>query len=163
RRDRAVTAVVDAPAAAPEEAAPEPTDSAPVPASTSDGPVEPPSTPGYLVFRSLSGALSLLLLLVLGLLGHAFGLSNLSEHRAQVTMLADFAYALDQAVAPTGPTTEGAAVAVLDIPEIGLDSAVVVEGTSSRDMMNGPGHRPDTVLPGQAGVSVIYGKRATFG
>ncbi|MBN9620922.1 MAG: sortase, partial [Actinobacteria bacterium] len=39
----------------------------------------------------------------------------------------------------------------------------VVEGSSSRDLMNGPGHLPATVLPGQAGVSTILGKGTTFG
>jgi sortase A len=29
--------------------------------------------------------------------------------------------------------------------------------------MHGPGHRRDTVLPGQAGVSVIFGRRTAFG
>jgi hypothetical protein len=29
--------------------------------------------------------------------------------------------------------------------------------------MSGPGHRRDTLLPGQAGVSVVYGRRAAYG
>jgi sortase A len=40
---------------------------------------------------------------------------------------------------------------------------VVVEGTSSGTLMSGPGHRRDTPLPGQAGTSVIAGRRATYG
>lgn len=56
----------------------------------------------------------------------------------------------------------GAPVAVLTIPAIGLRQ-VVVEGTSSGDLAAGPGHRRDTPLPGQEGVSLIYGRATTFG
>ena len=57
----------------------------------------------------------------------------------------------------------GTPVAALSIPRLGLDQAVVVEGTSAQDLTLGPGHRRDTVLPGQTGVSVIYGRRVSFG
>jgi sortase A len=40
---------------------------------------------------------------------------------------------------------------------------VVVEGTSPQNLTLGPGHLRDTPLPGQAGVSEIFGRRATFG
>jgi sortase A len=40
---------------------------------------------------------------------------------------------------------------------------VVVQGTNPQNLMAGPGHRPDTPLPGQPGVVQIYGRRATFG
>jgi sortase A len=53
-------------------------------------------------------------------------------------------------------------MAYLQIPSIRLHQ-VVVEGISSGDLMQGPGHRPDSAWPGQPGVSVIAGKRATFG
>jgi sortase A len=56
----------------------------------------------------------------------------------------------------------GAPIAVLTIPRLGLNQ-VVVEGTSSGDLESGPGHRRDTVLPGQKGVSLVYGKSMTFG
>ncbi|WP_223244942.1 sortase domain-bontaining protein, partial [Streptomyces sp. CBMA156] len=58
---------------------------------------------------------------------------------------------------------DGAPVALLDIPAIGLHQAVVVEGTTGRDLMRGPGHRRDTALPGQGGVAVLFGRGATFG
>jgi sortase A len=56
----------------------------------------------------------------------------------------------------------GAPVAVLEIPAIGLRQ-VVVEGTGAADLELGPGHRRNTPLPGQEGVSLIYGRAATFG
>jgi sortase A len=107
-------------------------------------------------------ALTLLLGLLLGFAGYLYGLSALSEHRAQTNLRKTFAKALGQAVAPVGPVPDGTPVAVIDIPTLSLD-AVVIEGTSARMLTQGPGHRADTVLPGQVGVSVIYGRRATFG
>src|SRR5262249_19179804 len=53
--------------------------------------------------------------------------------------------------------------AVLQIPEIGVRDLVVVEGTSPSQLENGPGHRRDTPLPGQAGVSVVMGRSLLFG
>jgi len=40
---------------------------------------------------------------------------------------------------------------------------VVLEGTSGEVLEGGPGHLRDTQLPGQAGISVIMGRRATYG
>ena len=54
-------------------------------------------------------------------------------------------------------------MAVLDIPAIGIRDMVVVQGTSAENMTLGPGHLRDTPMPGQAGVSEIFGRRATFG
>jgi sortase A len=58
--------------------------------------------------------------------------------------------------------SNGAPVAVLDIPSIGVHE-VIVEGSSSDALKSGPGHRRDTVLPGQAGLSVIMGRAAAYG
>lgn len=57
---------------------------------------------------------------------------------------------------------DGAPVAIIDIPAIGLHD-VVGEGTSGGVLMSGPGHKRDTVLPGQRGVSVIMGRALTYG
>ena len=57
---------------------------------------------------------------------------------------------------------EGSAVAVLQIPSIGLDQ-VVVSGTSAADLMNGPGLMQGSSLPGSTGNAVIAGRRVTFG
>ncbi len=108
-------------------------------------------------------ALGLLFALVLGFLGYVYGLSQLSEQRAQSNLRKSFAHALGQAVAPVGPVTPGTPVAALSIPRLGLRQTIVVEGTSAQDLTLGPGHRRDTVLPGQTGVSVIYGRRVSFG
>ncbi|WP_232466156.1 sortase [Diaminobutyricimonas sp. LJ205] len=57
---------------------------------------------------------------------------------------------------------DGAPVARIEIPQLGV-TEIVVEGTDSETTQAGPGHRRDTVLPGQAGVSVIHGRAAAYG
>jgi LPXTG-site transpeptidase (sortase) family protein len=113
--------------------------------------------------RRAIGTLLLAALFLLGFVVYLYGLSGLSEARAQDTMYKSFAGDLAKAVAPVGTGREGAPVAVLDIPRLGLAGTVVVEGTSSRDLASGPGHVVASALPGQSGVSVLYGKAVTFG
>jgi len=85
------------------------------------------------------------------------------ESRSQSVMYAKFRQELAGEVAPIGaPIRSGTPVALLEIPRLGLRD-VVVEGTSSGDLLKGPGHRADSPLPGEAGVSVLYGRGATFG
>ena len=50
----------------------------------------------------------------------------------------------------------------LRMPSIGA-SDVFVEGTGSGDLRKGPGHYPDTPLPGQRGTVAIAGHRTTYG
>lgn len=49
----------------------------------------------------------------------------------------------------------------LSIPSIDLD-AIVVEGTTTRQLAIAPGHLTDTALPGENGNSVISAHRDTF-
>jgi sortase A len=63
---------------------------------------------------------------------------------------------------PPPPPAEGDAMARLVIPDIGVDK-IVVEGVSLEDLKHGPGHYPDTPLPGQPGNSAIAGHRTTYG
>jgi LPXTG-site transpeptidase (sortase) family protein len=49
----------------------------------------------------------------------------------------------------------------LSIPRIGL-RAVVIEGTSSRSLLLGPGHMTGSAIPGSNGNAVIAGHRDTF-
>lgn len=110
-------------------------------------------------------AISLLLFSVflLGLAAYLFGLSGTVEARSQVTMYSQLRYELGQATAPVGPTTSGSPVAILDFPGLGIHDLVVVEGTTPENLMRGPGLVRNGPLPGQAGVSEIYGRLATFG
>ena len=56
----------------------------------------------------------------------------------------------------------GDALGKLQIPSIGV-SEYVVEGTDADNLRKGPGHYPDTPLPGQHGTSAIAGHRTTYG
>ncbi len=97
----------------------------------------------------------------------AFGLSGLQEQRSQHQLYAQFRGLLDPS-SPKAPPIGGAIptgtpVALLNSPQAGLHNAVVVEGTTSGTLLSGPGHLPDTPLPGQAGNAVLLGKSATAG
>jgi sortase A len=56
----------------------------------------------------------------------------------------------------------GDALGKLLMPSIGV-SEYVVEGTDADTLRKGPGHYPDTPLPGQRGTSAIAGHRTTYG
>jgi len=56
----------------------------------------------------------------------------------------------------------GDAIGKIAIPSIGV-SEYVVEGTDADNLRKGPGHYPDTPLPGQKGTSAIAGHRTTYG
>jgi sortase A len=63
---------------------------------------------------------------------------------------------------PPPPPAEGGASARIRIPDIGLDK-IVVEGVSLSDLKRGPGHYPETPMPGQPGNAAIAGHRTTYG
>jgi sortase A len=57
---------------------------------------------------------------------------------------------------------EGDSIARLAIPALGV-SDYVIEGTDTTDLRKGPGHDPDTPLPGERGTAAIAGHRTTYG
>jgi len=102
--------------------------------------------------------------LSLWFLFHALILTSLQEHGAQVRLRAQFREQVAAATAPVGPRIkQGSPVARLDLGLPGLHNVIVVEGTSSSVLIRGPGHLAATPLPGQSGVSVIFGRSATYG
>jgi sortase A len=132
------------------------------------------------VATGIGATIGLLGLLICGFFVYLYGLSGIAEAREQSVLYKTFAGQLNEATAPVGPTpdtsgtgsngssavqyiTEGAPVALLDIKQVGISGLVVVEGTTSGDLMRGPGHVRSSALPGQSGVSVVYGRVATFG
>jgi sortase A len=70
--------------------------------------------------------------------------------------LAFRARALDRKLEP------GSAMGRIRIPDIGV-SEVVVHGTGTGDLRKGPGHYPDTPLPGERGTVAVAGHRTTYG
>jgi sortase A len=97
----------------------------------------------------------------------AYGLSGVQEHRSQQQLYSQFRELLAPAstVAPSigGVINIGTPVALVNAPAAGIHNVVVIEGTSSGDLLNGPGHLPNTPLPGQGGEAVLVGKSTTAG
>jgi sortase A len=60
------------------------------------------------------------------------------------------------------PISLGDPVARLEMPSIGTDH-IVVAGVGVPELQLGPGHFPDTPLPGQLGNAAIAGHRTTYG
>nr|WP_269205320.1 class E sortase [Motilibacter aurantiacus] len=115
-------------------------------------------------------ALSLLATLALGFAGNLLLVSHLQHVRAQNQQYAEFRSQLALGTAPVGPfdlegraVPLGAPVAILDIPRIGMEHEVVGWGTTSEVLEKGPGLLRSTVLPGQNSISVIYGRKSTYG
>lgn len=60
------------------------------------------------------------------------------------------------------PPPEGEAVAIIRIPKIDVEKAIV-EGVGVGDLKKGPGHYPTTPMPGQPGNAAVAGHRTTYG
>jgi sortase A len=138
----------------------EESDSAPRPARTKG-----PPRPSALVI-----VLAVILFgsIVVAFLGvFAFGLSAVQEHRSQQQLYTQFRGLIAPAsiVAPSigGTIAAGTPVALLSAPAAGIRNVMVVEGTSSGDLLQGPGHLPNTPLPGQGGEAIVVGKSTTAG
>jgi sortase A len=97
----------------------------------------------------------------------AYGLSGLSEQRSQHELYARMRGLLDPSspVAPPigGVIPAGTPVALITSPKADLHNVAVVEGTTSGELLDGPGHLVNSPLPGQGGESVILGKSTTAG
>ncbi len=126
----------------------------------------PPLSPRLQVVRSV---LVLVFFLSAALLVQLVVVSWLQQRAAQGRAYNTFRSGLANGIAPIGPTDEanrelplGAPIAYLEIPDIGLKQ-VVLQGTTSSVLFDGPGHSRDTPLPGQVGVSVLLGRHAAFG
>lgn len=121
----------------------------------------PPLSPGR---GAAVWALATLSLLAVWLIVYAFVLTSFEAARSQTVLYSKARETLALQTAPLGGLIEPRTpVAVISAPALGINDLVIVEGTASGDLMTGPGHRRDTVLPGQAGVSVVYGRSTLFG
>ncbi|MFD4977568.1 sortase [Streptomyces sp. NPDC058424] len=115
------------------------------------------------------GALLSLAALLLGITAQLLFLSGVQERAAQHTAYDELRNALALGTAPVSQTDQqgrllapGTPVALIDIPSLRVRQ-VVLEGTDSGVMTDGPGHRRDTPMPGQAGTSVLMGRAAAYG
>ncbi|CAN5225145.1 MAG: sortase [Nocardioides sp.] len=115
------------------------------------------------VWIVISTSLTMLALVCGYMAMHLIWFSQLSADRAQELLYAEFRANASQAVGPVGPVVPvGDPVAVITIPALDLQQ-VVTEGTASGDLLGGPGHQRNTVIPGQVGTSVVMGRAATYG
>jgi LPXTG-site transpeptidase (sortase) family protein len=138
--------------------------SSPVPVSTPARARElsPGRRAGAVVFVVLAAVCIAVLL-------EATVISGLQHEAAQSRAYAAFRGALARGVTPLGQVdqqgrllTLGTSVALLEVPGAGIHE-VVGEGTTSGVLMAGPGHSRTSPLPGQAGTSVILGRRSAYG
>ncbi|MGW7409304.1 sortase [Streptomyces sp. NPDC054833] len=125
---------------------------------------------GVTAVRHLArGGLLSLAALLLGITAQLLLISGAQEHSAQHAAFDDLRKQLALGTAPVSQADQqgrllapGTPVALIEIPALDL-SQVVLEGTDSSVMTDGPGHRRDTPLPGQAGTSVLMGRAAAYG
>jgi sortase A len=128
----------------------------------------PPPPPGP-ARKVAAAAMVVLALLAAGLVVYLVLLSALHHRSAQQRAFDRFRYELAQGTAPVGQTDRagkllelGAPVALLELPSLHVHE-VVGEGSTGGVLMDGPGHRRDTPLPGQVGTSVVLGRAAAYG
>ncbi|MFJ3927368.1 sortase [Streptomyces sp. NPDC090022] len=125
----------------------------------STGSAGPSAGPGL---WAAGAALAILGALLLGFVAEVGPLGSLRHERDRRVGYAELRGGLANATAPVGPTSVGTPVALLTIPQIGLRE-VVREATTADVLASGPGHRRDTVLPGQPGTSILMGRQAGYG
>lgn len=160
-----MTATLDRPVKAAGASPSEPAEPA-EPVEQRRSPAIPPLSPRLALLRGIFVTVAVL---ALASLLHLLLISRLEQSAAQQQHFDDFREALANGTAPIGPADFdgdpyplGTPVARIQIAEIGLDQ-IVLEGTTATVLADGPGHRRDTPLPGQAGTSRLFGKRTTAG
>ena len=127
--------------------------------------------------RSLLSALGAILtgagVLILMFVAYQLWGTGLYTGRQQGSLRSEFNQKLKAAEGPTTSTTvdplrlpppppSGDTVAHIRIPKIGMDQ-LVVQGVGLGDLRKGPGHYPETPLPGEQGNAAIAGHRTTYG
>src|SRR3984957_3772702 len=129
-----------------------------------------PVSLGQLAARSIGASFLILAVTALGFVAWVGLFSCLQYDKAQLNAYEQLRVELADGTAPNAPTAPnstallpmGAPVAVLSIPAIKLRT-VILQGTTSSVLEDGPGHFRGSVMPGQAGVSVIMGRQTAYG
>lgn len=117
----------------------------------------------------LSMALTILAALITVQLVNIIAVSPLQHATAQARLYGQLRLTLSEGSAPLGQAdfegklvAPGTPLALLEMPDLNVRE-VIVEGTASTQTMDGVGHRRDTPLPGQPGISVLMGRSGAFG
>jgi sortase (surface protein transpeptidase) len=108
-------------------------------------------------------------ILSLSFVGHVTIFGAFQESQTQAQLYQTLRGTLANATTPLGQldlnskiVAQGTPIALITIDRLGL-SQVIVQGTSSAVLRDGPGHRRDSVYPGQLGTSIVYGRQSTYG
>ena len=122
-----------------------------------------PLSQGEETLAVVSSAFTMIAIVCLWMVAQLLFLGSLSENRSQDLLYGELRHQLAGLTAPVGPIVPvGDPVALITADDIGLEQ-VVVEGTAPGDLLAGPGHRRDTPLPGQEGISLVYGRGTAYG
>ena len=155
------------------------------PGKVPSGPGRPPLSRGRRIVAGIGRTFIATGVLILLFVAYQLWGTNFAEARSQDSLKDEFAAQLarpgagldpgeepgeepgtDEEPSPDAtippPAPQGAAVAIIKIPKIGVEKAVV-EGVSVKDLKKGPGHYPTTPMPGQPGNAAIAGHRTTYG
>jgi sortase A len=125
------------------------------------------------VIRGVGKALICVGVLLFLFVGYQLWGTGIAERRGQKDLAQSFTRRLTTlptlpGAAPintqtTAPPVElGEATALIEIPKIDVKK-YVVEGVGVEDLKAGPGHYPETPLPGERGNAAIAGHRTTYG
>lgn len=133
-------------------------------------PRKPAPTPGELRWW-VAVVWLLLSAILLGFVAHVSLVGSLQHARSQYTLYQDLRTSLALATSPLGQldvdgvlVPDGTPIGFITIETSTFTlNEVFVQGTTGATLAQGPGHRRDTVMPGQEGTSVIMGRQATFG
>ncbi len=127
-------------------------------------PIPPSSEPRGLTRAFIARVLLTIALVIAWSLLYLLVLSRLDEAHSQRGLYAQLRTELAQGITPiSAPIAGGTPVALINAPGAGIHNSVVIEGTSSQDLQNGPGHLRSTVLPGQPGTSTVLGRALSYG
>lgn len=109
--------------------------------------------------------------LLLGFVAHVTLIGSLQHARAQQVLYQELRTELALATAPLGQldvdgvlVPDGTPIGLLTIEtrDVVIEE-VFVQGTTSGVLTVGPGHRRDSVMPGQEGTSIIMARQAAYG
>jgi sortase A len=88
--------------------------------------------------------------------------TGLTTRRDQHKLINTIHHQWDQGITIHDPPL-GSGIAILRIPRFGRKYVfVIVQGTSTADLIKGPGHYPGTAMPGRLGNFAVAGHRTTY-
>lgn len=122
----------------------------------------PPRQAWRIVIRGVGQTLITAGLIILLFVAYELWWTGFTTRHAQHELLNTLHKEWTQGVSIKDPPL-GSGIAILRIPRFGRNYAfVVVQGTSTADLVKGPGHYPGTAMPGRLGNFAVAGHRTTY-